>query len=92
MKKEQVEILSSASNLAVMRAPGRNYPGSLIQGDSLYSLFQLAIEAKTELKNSNIGASHEALEEIIELLDSRLSHYESVLEAHGIELPYVRNT
>jgi hypothetical protein len=51
MKKEEVEIFSDASNMAVMRHPGRNYPGSLIQGDSLYSLLQVAKEVKNEIKN-----------------------------------------
>ncbi len=42
MKLEKVEIYSDAPNMAVMKHPGRQYPGSLIQGDSLFSLTQSA--------------------------------------------------
>jgi hypothetical protein len=92
MKKEEVEILSDASNMAVMRHPGRNYPGSLIQGDSLYSLLQTAKEVRKEIHNNNYSEANEELGELIQLLENRLNHYEAVLKEHGIELPYVRNT
>jgi hypothetical protein len=92
MKKEEVEIYSDASNVAVMRHPGRAYPGSLIQGDSLFILSQLAKEALEELAEGRKENAEEALEELVELLDGRLTHYEAALKEHGIELPYVRNT
>ncbi len=92
MKKEEVEIFLDASNMAVMRHPGRNYPGSLIQGDSLYSLLQVAKEVKNEIQKNNYSEANEELVELIKLLESRLNHYEAVLKEHGIELPYVHNT
>jgi hypothetical protein len=92
MKKQNVAIYSDASNVAVMRHPGRSYPGSLIQGDSLFILRQLANKAKEELERGNSVNAGDALEELVELLDGHLNHYESVLKEHGIQLPYVRNT
>lgn len=38
MHVEPVEIYSDLSNGAIMRHPGRRFPGVLIQGDSLYLL------------------------------------------------------
>ena len=38
MHVESVEIYSDATNAAVMRHPGRRFPGMLIQGDTLHSL------------------------------------------------------
>jgi hypothetical protein len=38
MHVEPVEIYSDTTNAAVMRHPGRHFPGLLIQGDSLYGL------------------------------------------------------
>jgi len=35
MRTENVEILSDRTNTAVMRHPGRRFPGVLVQGDSL---------------------------------------------------------
>ncbi len=45
MRKESVEIYSDETNGPVMRHPGRTYPGVLVQGDTLYSLFKGTDEA-----------------------------------------------
>lgn len=89
MKKEEVEIYSDASNFAVLRHPGRHFPGSLIQGDSLYILLQNVIEAKEELDNGDGNAASEILEDVIEILADRLEHYKKTLREHGCELPFV---
>ncbi|MCG8092055.1 MAG: hypothetical protein JAZ17_00245 [Candidatus Thiodiazotropha endolucinida] len=91
MKKEEVEIFSDASNVAVMRHPGRSFPGSLIQGDSLCSLVNIAKRVEKQIDKSNLSEAKEELEELIGLLEGRLNHYEAVLKEHGIELPYVRS-
>lgn len=52
MKRVEVEIYSDASNLAVMRHPGRRLPGSLIQGDSLLILVQEAEELCAVVRGS----------------------------------------
>lgn len=88
MKKEEVEIYSDASNLAVMRHPGREYPGSLMQGDSLHGLLQNVKEAKEEIDSGNAKDASEVLEDVIENLSCRLEHYKKVLREHGRELPF----
>ena len=88
MKKELVEIYSDASNLAVMKHPGREFPGSLIQGDSLHSLIQEIKEAKEEIENGSINDASEILSGVIDLLEERLEHYKKVLVEHGSELPF----
>lgn len=89
MKKDLVEIYSDASNLAVMRHPGREFPGSLIQGDSLHSLLQNVKEAKEELDGGSSNEASEILADVIENLTDRLEHYKKVLKEHGHELPFV---
>lgn len=89
MKKEEVEIYSDASNLAVMKHPGRAFPGSLIQGDSLHSLLQNIKEAQEELSNGNTAEASEILDDVIENLTYRLEHYKKVLQEHGHKLPFV---
>jgi hypothetical protein len=42
MHIEPVEIYSDASNAAVMRHPGRRFPGVLLQGDTLSILVRQA--------------------------------------------------
>jgi len=38
MRSELVEIFSDATNAAVMRHPGRRFPGILVQGDTLHNI------------------------------------------------------
>ncbi len=45
MHTESVEIYSDATNSAVMRHPGRRFPGVLVQGDTLHSMCVAADEA-----------------------------------------------
>jgi predicted RNase H-like HicB family nuclease len=84
MRTENVEIYSDQSNAAVLRHPGRKFPGVLIQGDTLNALCAQASEA--------LGAGPDAREELEGLRDalySLLSHYKTVLSEHGIALPFV---
>lgn len=88
MKKEEVEVYSDASNMAVICHPGRNFPGSLIQGDSLHCLITDLKEAKSELRDGKISDAEEALVAVIDRLEERMTHYIEVLNAHGKELPF----
>ncbi|MEW5251810.1 DUF6959 family protein [Microbulbifer sp. 2201CG32-9] len=88
MKKKEVEILSDSTNQAVMKHPGRNYPGVLIQGDTLYSYCQSLDDACSELKNKNIEDAFYEINEIRNALWDKLNHYKIVLGEHDIELPF----
>lgn len=90
MKVEPLEVYSTATNLAVIKPPGRGFPGSVIQGDTLSSLVSNARELAIALRSA--GVKDEQLlgeaEALLESLLSRLLHYQAVLDEHGIELPY----
>ena len=90
MKTVGLEVYSEASNHAVIRAAGRQFPGSLVQGDSLSQLFAEATEISERILA--LGLKDEQLlylaQEHQEKLLDRLLHYQEVLAAHGIELPY----
>lgn len=45
MHTADVEIYSDQTNAAVLRHPGRRFPGLLVQGDSLYALCVQADDA-----------------------------------------------
>jgi hypothetical protein len=83
---KQVEVLSETSNYAIVRMPGRNFPGSVIQGDSLYILVGLARKIQTEAASSH---NEELTDAAAELLEDRIEYYETVLAAHNIDLPYI---
>ena len=88
MKKEEVEIYSDATNQAVMKHPGRSYPGVLVQGDTLYSICRDLDEVCREIKDGNISEAFGELNEIRNSMRERLNHYKVVLGEHDIELPF----
>ncbi|RUP11085.1 hypothetical protein [Hyphomicrobium sp.] len=89
MNKELVEIYSDATNYAVMRHPGRRFPGILIQGDTLYSIVYNAESAKAALGRGDLKKATEEIDELVEGLRARLDHYKKVLLDHGLPLPFV---
>ena len=86
MRRENVEILSDQTNAAVMRHPGRAFPGVLVQGDSLHVLCQQADLACKEVGRGKPGFNE--LNDLRNTLWSYLSHYKATLLEHGIELPF----
>lgn len=85
-----LSILSEQSNHAVVQVPGRRFPGSVIQGDSLAILCDEAKSLSSRLQELAC-ADEEVLyiaQEHQEKLLRRLLHYQSVLSEHGIPLPY----
>jgi hypothetical protein len=83
------KLLTPAHNFAVVQLPGRQYPGVVVQGDSLTILINRLRDAKGALQ---AGRSDEALAMLTDELDETLKPiqalYERVLAEHGIELPY----
>jgi hypothetical protein len=84
MRVENVEIFSDQSNTPVIRHPGRQFPGVLVQGDTLHMLCAQATEALSD--------SHNARDELRDLhnkLLGMLTHYKTVLNEHQVPLPFV---
>jgi hypothetical protein len=88
VKVESVEILSDAVNYVVLKSPGRNFPGMVIQGDSLAKLYRSASEVSRLAKEAGDEELEGEAASLCEELGDRLAYYERVLSAHGIEIPY----
>jgi hypothetical protein len=88
MRVESVEIYSDASNYAVMRHPGRRFPGSLIQGDTLHGLCSRADHVCARARGSLDAETYEELNDLRNELWDRLTHYKRILQEHKIELPF----
>ena len=88
MHIEQVEIYSDQTNAAVMRHPGRRFPGVLIQGDTLYALCRQADVACAEAKSSQAWDEYSDTNDLRNHLWEFLRHYKVVLGEHGIPLPF----
>lgn len=90
MHIEALEVYSTDINYAVIKPPGRRFPGAVIQGDSLGILCRNALRIVKHVESGDT-ASDEFLGEIEELANAlidRMLHYQSVLEHHGLDLPY----
>jgi hypothetical protein len=88
MRIEPVEIFSDQTNAAILRHPGRKFPGLLLQGDTLHRMCQRADDACASARGL---IAPEALNELNDLrnhLQSLLTHYKSVLSQHDISLPF----
>ncbi|WNG45404.1 hypothetical protein F0U60_15810 [Archangium minus] len=90
MQKKELEVFSEASNVAIVRMPGRRFPGSVIQGDSLSILRGLANDLRNRLREHPDEDLRDTAQELFDLLDGRLRHYVNVLDAEGISLPFNR--
>lgn len=88
-ERQEFELLSNATNAVVARHLERNFPGLLIQGDTLKTLLDDIEELREEADNGDL----EVVKEISDMLRKKfvemLTHYEKVLEENGYELPYV---
>jgi len=86
MRVESVEIFSDKTNRAVMRHPGRAYPGVLIRGDSLSNLCKQA-----DLACERVGRGKPGFDELNDLrkdLADYLNHYKETLLEHSMQLPF----
>lgn len=88
--KELLEVYSTEINYAVIKTPGRHFPGAVIQGDSLSILCRSAqriAEAVRDKKTDDEEFPAE-VEYLLHSLFDRLRHYQYVLQQHGLKLPY----
>ncbi|QDU08167.1 DUF6959 family protein [Gimesia aquarii] len=82
MKKITVELYTDQKNGAVLKLPNRQYPGVLIQGDTLHILIDDLNEALEECRLLT-GSEDvcEGLEYIIDRLASYKNKYDKVISA-----------
>jgi hypothetical protein len=89
MRIDPVEIYSDATNQAILRHPGRRFPGVLIQGDTLNRLHDQVVAALDESSGDLGEDARLGLEDVRDFLGACLAHYRTVLRDHGISLPFV---
>ena len=77
---KSIEVFSEASNMAIVRMPGRKFPGMVIQGDSFSILVSRAEQIRLKATS---GPLQDDADELLRLLSERLAHYEHVLTENG---------
>ena len=90
MEHVDAELFTDGSNNAVVRLPGRRFPGVLVQGDTLAALRADLDEVKKGLTEGNITEASESLALVLDDVDSWLERYIRALGEHGIPLPFVQ--
>jgi predicted RNase H-like HicB family nuclease len=88
MDRIELEVFSTATNHAVVRVPGRRFPGAVVQGDTLSALLRNAEQILRELRAGRSPVDE--TEELTEALRQLLGHYERTLIQHDLPLPYMR--
>ncbi|MEU6703838.1 DUF6959 family protein [Streptomyces wuyuanensis] len=88
MEHVEAELFTDGGNNAVVRLPGRRFPGVLIQGDTLSTLRSDVAEVVEALDLGDEAAARETVGLLLEDLDALLARYSAALDAHGIPLPY----
>jgi hypothetical protein len=88
MNEITVRSYSDESNQVVIQTPGRNFPGTVIQGDQLRSLLRSTQRALALIEANEYEDAAEELKDLEDRLLERCLHYELVLRNHKLELPY----
>jgi hypothetical protein len=84
----EVELFTDGGNNAVVRMPGRRFPGVVIQGDTLSNLWSMASNALEQQRASRSDVSLDQLEMIVDDLNDMLRRYENALDRAGLPRPY----
>jgi len=90
MEVKPLEVFSEACNHGIVRMPGRNYPGCVLQGDSLKILWGLAKHIREGVRSGRTEDEDfvDSVERLHDSLLGRLLHYQEVLLREGFDLPY----
>ncbi len=84
----QVEVFSQASNAAIVRMPGRHFPGVVVQGDTLNNLCQLVETIRKEIARGDLVEATDVANEVLGQLDGLRSHYVETLRSRKMGLPF----
>lgn len=88
MEYMELEVYSQSINRGVIKMPSQNFPGLLLQGETLSTLLGLARSIYEKAQGTSDTALIESSRELEDSLQKLVSHYESTLSKHNIPLPY----
>ncbi|MEV0226648.1 hypothetical protein [Streptomyces sp. NPDC050704] len=88
MERIEAELFTDGGSDAVVRLPGRRFPGVLIQGDSLHILRSDVAELVKACEQGDLTDARESAGVLLASLDTLLNRYSAALEAHDMPAPY----
>ncbi len=90
MRRIEAELFTDPGNNAVVRLPGRKFPGVLIQGDSLSILRDDLADLVESCAEGDLAEARESGASLLADLDALLDKYCAALRAHDLPLPFAR--
>ncbi|MDG5801855.1 hypothetical protein P9869_04090 [Streptomyces ossamyceticus] len=88
MERVEAELFTDGGNDAVVRLPGRKFPGVLMQGDSLHILRSDLAEVVEACELGDLAEARDSASLLLVSLDALLTRYENALQQHEIPRPY----
>ncbi|MCX5411262.1 hypothetical protein [Streptomyces sp. NBC_00059] len=88
MERMEVELFTDGGNDAVVRLPGRHFPGVLIQGDTLRILQADLAELAGLCAAGDLEQARRVASLLQDDLGAKLRRCSEALEAHGIRRPF----
>ncbi|KQW16894.1 hypothetical protein [Streptomyces sp. Root369] len=88
MERIEAELFTDGGNDAVVRMPGRRFPGVLVQGDSLHVLRSDVAEVMQACERGDLDEARDSAGFLLADLDALMGRYEAALNQHGIPRPY----
>lgn len=88
MERVEAELFTDGDNDAVVRMPGRRFPGVVVQGDSFYILRGDVAEVAAACERVDLDEARESVGLLLANLDALLARYEAALGEHEIPRPY----
>lgn len=88
MERVEAELFTDGGNDAVIRLPGRRFPGVVIQGDSLHILRSDLAEVVSACERGHLADARDSASLLLAGLDALLTRYADALQEHEIPRPY----
>ena len=90
MNKVEVELYTDQGNNAVLQLPNRNYPGVVVQGDSLLNLTRAAESLLNRAKSFDDEDLTDEAEEVYFGLNDILDELKRVARESKLDIPYLK--
>ncbi|OAI51578.1 hypothetical protein AYO47_06985 [Planctomyces sp. SCGC AG-212-M04] len=87
MKLVSIPVFANDADRAVVKMPGRYFPGSVIQGETLNTLCVSARRIRELADEIGHLELQKEANDLVNRLDERLRHYLEVLQRHGLKPP-----
>ncbi|MEV1064119.1 hypothetical protein [Streptomyces sp. NPDC050263] len=88
IERIEAELFTDGGNNAVVRLPGRRFPGVLVQGDSLHILRTDAAELVDACERGDLADARDGAGLLLAGLDALLDRYAAALAEHEMPRPY----